>query len=89
LLVGTELREEALTQKLILNDNWETWDSLDQPIMRTHELSYDELINLKKEFYKSFYYRPKYLLDKLCSIRGYNQIKQYLKGFWAVRNLKK
>lgn len=88
-LVGTELREVALTQKLILNDNWETWDSLDQPIMRTYEQSYDELINLKKDFYKSFYYRPKYLLDKLCSIRGYNQIKHYLKGFWAVRNLKK
>lgn len=88
-LVGTELREEALTQKLILNDNWETWESLDQPIIRTYELSYQELINLKKEFYNSFYYRPKYLIDKLCSIRGYNQIKHYLKGFVAVRNLKK
>jgi radical SAM superfamily enzyme YgiQ (UPF0313 family) len=86
-LVGTELREEALTEGLILNDNWETWNSLDQPIMRSFELSGEQLASLKKEFYREFYFRPKYILDKIRRVRGWEQVDQYINGFKAVRKL--
>jgi len=68
--VGTPLYYEALEKGWIDKDfKWENWEF--GPMMRTPDLSLDEIKELLDESYKSFYLNSKWLfLDKIKGIKA-------------------
>jgi len=55
---GTELYDTAKRERLLLTEDWSEYTVL-KPVMRTRELSTEQLRKLIKKAYLSFYFRPK------------------------------
>lgn len=87
-IVGTELFEIAKKNKLIVNPDWRNWVLMPEtPVLRTEELSPEDLVKLRSEAYKRFYLRPKFLLKTLLRIRTWGQFKLQFNAFVAVLGL--
>ncbi len=87
-LVGTELYSMARENNLIVNEDWEFWKQMPEtPVVRTEELTPDDLIDIRKTAYREFYIRPSYIINSISRIRNFGQIKLYLNGLRAVLNL--
>ena len=80
---GTEMYKWADEKGLLLTRDWDdyTWA---KPVMRLENLSVEEIKNLYKLMYRSFYFRPKYLVKKLLSIRSWSDLAVLLGGFSAL-----
>jgi len=89
-IVGTDLFKEANEKNLILNPDWTGWVQMaETPIMRTEELTPEDLLELRRKSYKEFYLRPSYILKMLKSIRTKEQLQFYIKGALGALSLSK
>lgn len=80
----TSFREEALQMGLI-DDSVEVMDqSGDVVVMGNGVLTKDELHQLKNKAYRSFYFRPSYLMKRLFSIRSWTELKFHVLEGWYV-----
>lgn len=87
-LPGTELYDLAKEKNLIIDENFDRWVQMpEMPAIRTEDLTPEDLIKLRRKAYKSFYFRPSYILRKLVQIRSLSQVNFYLRGVLAVRSL--
>jgi anaerobic magnesium-protoporphyrin IX monomethyl ester cyclase len=77
-IFGTNLREESLKNKWIINVE-EKYDGSSQPLISTNELTPLDLISLRKKAYKKFYFRINYIIKTLLNIRTLFQIKMAVK----------
>jgi len=61
---------------------WESFAPLtvQQPILVQNNLTGEELVYWQKRAFKQFYLRPKYIIKKLCRVRGIGEIKSLLEG---------
>lgn len=80
---GTEMFKWAKERDLILTYDWDDY-TLAKPIMRLENLSADAIRGLYKLMYRSFYFRPKFILKKIARIRSLDDIIIYLSGFRAL-----
>ncbi|HPP79181.1 hypothetical protein, partial [Methanospirillum sp.] len=72
----------------ILTYNWDDYD-LSRQIMKLPNMSVEETYQLYKLMYKKFYYRPKYLMKKIASIRNKEDVFILLDGLRALINFLK
>ena len=80
---GTDMFKWADEKGLILTYDWDDY-TLAKPVMRLENMTADEIKDLYKMMYRSFYFRPKYILKKIFSIRSIDDIKILLSGFTAL-----
>ena len=81
---NTSFRSEALNQGLI-DDSLEVMDqSGNEVTIGTGTLSREELQKLKNKAYRSFYFRPSYILQKLLSLRNWTELKIHFKEAWYI-----
>ncbi len=83
--LGTELRKEAIDEKII-DSEMEVMDQSGINVaMRTKSLSIDDIKRFKRKAVKDFYFRPEYLFSRLKKINSFynlkNQIKNSIKLF--------
>jgi len=85
---NTSFREEALESGLI-NDSLEVMDqSGNEVTIGTGELSRNELQKLKNKAYRSFYFRPKYILKRLAGLSNLTELKIHvIEGFYVLKGL--
>lgn len=57
---------------------------LEKPICVPNGISPDELIRIHRHAYRSFYLRPSYILQRILSIRDFEDIKMMTKGLFTV-----
>lgn len=89
-IVGTDLYKEAKEKGLILNHDWNGWVQMaESSIMRTEQLSPEELIKMRNQTYREFYLRPKYIFKLLKNVHTKEQFLFYIKGFLGVLNIVK
>lgn len=87
-IVGTELYTQAKENNLLLNSDWTGWVQMaEEPMIRTENLSTNDLMDFRKKAYKSFYFRPKYVWKLAKGIRTKEQVKFYVKGALGALNL--
>lgn len=87
-LVGTEVYEIAKRDNLIVDRDWSYWVQMTSaPVLRTEELSPEDLVKLRKKAYMSFYFRVSFLISCIRRIKHPSQVTGYLKGIFAVRSL--
>ncbi len=89
-IVGTELYNETKQKNLLLNSNWTDWVQMaETPMIKTENLSSEDLMKFRKKAYKEFYFRPKYIWKLAKGIRTKEQIKFYIKGALGALSLSK
>ena len=83
----TVFRDEALEIGLI-DDEFEVMDqSGETVVIGNGALSKDELHQLKTKAYRSFYFRPSYLLKRLFSIRTTTELKlHFIEGYHVLKS---
>lgn len=76
---GTEMFKWASEKGLILTYNWDDY-TLAKPVMRLEHMTVQDIKNLYKIMYRSFYFRPAYILKKLLGVRSLNDIMILFSG---------
>ncbi|HDI46267.1 MAG TPA: radical SAM protein, partial [Candidatus Methanomethylia archaeon] len=79
---GTEVYEYAKREGLLLTNDWSKFTTI-KPVMRTKELSAEEIEKLVSRAYRKFYLRPKFLWRQLKKGRLpliFLVLKNYLSG---------
>ncbi|MFC1809081.1 B12-binding domain-containing radical SAM protein, partial [Candidatus Omnitrophota bacterium] len=82
-LPGTAMFKWAQQHDLILTYNWDDY-TLATPVMRLENLTAEQIKDLYKLMYRSFYLRPSYVMRKFLSIRSFADVKILLSGFKAL-----
>ncbi|MFK7785637.1 MAG: radical SAM protein, partial [Crocinitomicaceae bacterium] len=83
----TVFREEALELGLIDDDQEMMDQSGDVVVMGNGVLTKDELHQIKVKAYRSFYFRPGYLLKRLFSIRSGTELKfHFIEGYHIFKS---
>jgi radical SAM superfamily enzyme YgiQ (UPF0313 family) len=82
---GTELFEEAKKNGWLRfpEGEWEKYD-MSAPTLTNKEMSSDELLALCASAWKTVYFSPRFLLNRLSKIRGLNDIKLAFRGLRTV-----
>lgn len=87
---ATELYQLALTEKIIDHDVWQEFAQNPQtsfvPPIWEKEISREELFNLLKKAYQSFYLRPGYILKKILQLKSGGELLRKTKA--ALKLLK-
>jgi len=80
---GTEMFSWAKERNLILTYDWDDYN-LAKPVMRLENLTEHEIADFYKLMYRSIYFRPKFVLKKLFSIRSFDDFKVLFEGASAL-----
>jgi len=80
---GTEMFNWAKEKNLILTYDWDDY-TLAKPIMELENLNAEQIKNLYKLMYKSFYFRPSFIFKKLLSIKSIEDLRVLTDGFYAL-----
>jgi len=80
----TELRQEAIENKLIDSDFVEFNQTGTGTIMRTNNFSVEELKRIREKAMKRFYFRRKFLIKRLKGIRSLQELKQELNDGFCI-----
>ena len=72
--VGTRLRQEALAKGWIAPDV-DVFDSTGFPIIKTENLTPEEVWALRRKAVRSFYFRPAYIWRRLKSLRKWKDVQ--------------
>ncbi|MDD5111952.1 MAG: radical SAM protein [Candidatus Altiarchaeota archaeon] len=83
-LPGTEVFEEFRKKGFIKNFDYSMYFWHKEPVFETDLISTKELFRHYKKAYREFYFRPRYLLGKLTSIRSASDVNNVLKGLRTV-----
>ncbi len=77
---GTEFYEYAKKNKLLISENWDDFEEEGSAVIRTKTLSPEQLIKFQKKAMNSFYFRPKYIMKELLSIRSTAALKAKIRA---------
>lgn len=80
---GTKMFSWAKEKKLILTHDWDDY-TLAEPIMKLENLTTEQIKNFYKLMYRSFYFRPAFILKKILKIRSIEDIKILAGGLIAL-----
>lgn len=85
---GTDLYNIAMSEKWLDYDYWKEYALCHENgrIRRFagEDYSEEELEKLLMKFYRKFYFRPSYVLNRVLSLRSLSQAKSYFNGFKAL-----
>jgi len=74
---GTKMFEECKEKGLLVTENWDEYDM--RKLIMKSPINEEDVKELTQELYKSFF-TPKYVLRRITSIRGFEDIMFALKG---------
>lgn len=83
---GTEVYQELSKDKLILDYNFDNYGIHMPPVHRLKALSAGQILNLQKQAYRSFYFRPSVLVKHLFRAKSFYRLKL---NFITGRNILK
>ena len=77
---GTEMYDWAVKNNNLLTTNWSLYDQ-QHHILNIPGATLEEIDNMYKLAYRSFYHRPKFILRRLMMLRSFYDIKNSFKAF--------
>lgn len=76
---GTEMYNWAVKNNMLLTKDWSYYDQCHH-IMKIPNVTFEQIDKMYQRAYKSFYYRPKYLLKRLMMLKSLYDIKNAIKA---------
>ena len=68
----------------LIDDGMDFEGAYYNPVVRSHELSKDRILELHKLAVKRFYLRPAYIIKTLLSLRSFAEFERYFKAGMAL-----
>lgn len=85
---STEAYQKAIAEKIIDSNYYENLifseHDLSWPLYATEDLPRKKIIQLVKEGYRKFYFRPKYWFRRLFDIKNFNDAKNLVRGLGLI-----
>ena len=78
---GTDFYRYVEENNYLLTKDWSLYDPMKKPVFSYPWLSSDEIYNYATYGIRKFYLRPKYVLDRLLSLRSFSELSIYAKNF--------
>jgi len=75
---GTELYDMALEKHWIASDNWDDFEEEGSAVMKTDDLSPEDLIQAQRRAMRAFYLRPRQIARELGRLRSFAQFRAKL-----------
>jgi len=83
----TRLYEMAKASGYLLEDDWSKYAYVGDaatPVMRTEDLTQEDLKFELKRMIKKFYLRPRYILKQLCNLTSFHGVQRNISGLKSV-----
>ncbi len=85
---GTKWYNSLKKRGLLLSDNWDDYDGSCRGIVKLEGIDPDKLERITDFAYKDFYFRPKFIIKKLFSVRSFGEFFHAMKsGFILFKSL--
>lgn len=81
---GTSLYEYALDNNLLLAKSFKEFDMTFGPVVKTVDMSRDELKPILSRAYKEFYFRPAYMFQTLMNMGNTDEIKRVFRSLKSL-----
>ena len=81
---GTSLYEYAKQNNLLLAKNFEEFDMTHGPVLKTIDMSREELSHILARAYKEFYFRPKYIWQTLRHINNMDEVRRVFRSLGSL-----
>lgn len=77
---GTSLYDEAVDNGLLLAEDFREFDMTCGPVVRTRDMTREELTPILSRAYREFYFRPRFFLQTLRHLRDADEIRRVLRS---------
>ncbi len=81
---GTSLYEYAKKNDLLLAKSFKEFDMTHGPVVKTENMSREELEHILARAYKEFYFRPRYFFQTLFNINNLDEINRVLRSMKSL-----
>lgn len=81
---GTELYDIAKEKGWLVSDDWSEYEEEGSAVLRTKDLTADELMEAQRRAMRKFYLRPGRILREVASLRSWGQLKSRFKAGWNL-----
>lgn len=78
---GTDFYRHVEENKYLLTKDWSLYDPMKKPVFSYPWLSSDEIVYYSRYGLRQFYLRPKYILDRIKTIRSFSEAASYFSNF--------
>jgi len=79
---GSEVYEDLKARDLLIGTNWGDYNTFipnANPTFKHPNFTWEEILEVKRKAYKSFYFRPGYAFGRIKQIRSFSDIKRLFK----------
>ncbi|MCL2819400.1 MAG: B12-binding domain-containing radical SAM protein [Oscillospiraceae bacterium] len=79
---GSEVHEYLKSKDLLIGSNWGDYNTFipnANPTFKHPNLTWEEILELKRKAYKSFYFRPGYAFSQIINIRSISDVRRLWK----------
>jgi anaerobic magnesium-protoporphyrin IX monomethyl ester cyclase len=78
---GTDFYRYVEENNYLLTRDWSMFDPMEKPVFSYPWLSSDEMAFYSSHGMRQFYLRPKYIFNRLLTIRSFSEVNSYFKNF--------
>ena len=78
---GTDFFRYVEENNYLLTKDWSLYDPMKRPVFSYPQLSADEIAYYSASGLRQFYLRPKYIFNRLKSIRSFSEARTYINNF--------
>jgi len=80
---GTTMYKEYLQKNALLHQDWDLYN-LAQPVLKLDTVSDEIVEQYYSKSYRDFYMRPAFIVQRILSIRSFNEFSTYVKATFAI-----
>ena len=85
-IIGTDLRDEALSKGYISDETSAKYDGSLQPLIESEHLKKQQILMMRKEAFRRFYLRPSYIAKRISKVRTMFQVHMlFLEAYNLIR----
>ncbi len=81
---GTSLYEYAVANDLLLAKDFKEFDMTFGPVVKTVDMSREELTHILSRAYREFYFRPRFVLQTLKHLRDVDEIRRVFRSVGSL-----
>ena len=78
---GTDFYSHVEENNYLLTKDWSLYDPMKKPVFSYPRLTSDEIAYYSAYGLRRFYLRPRYILDRLKTVRSFTDVKTYFNNF--------
>jgi radical SAM superfamily enzyme YgiQ (UPF0313 family) len=80
---GTDFYKYVEENKYLVTKDWSLYDPIKKPVFNYPSLTADEISYYSRRGLRQFYLRPRYIMDRIKTIRSFSEANRYVNNFFG------